>query len=138
MKPPDELEKPPADTDGSSSSPNRFAFRAAYRQGSRRASSGHLKLVTDGTLGETVLERAVCEIRDRRCRLPLWALRLGAWAGSGRVPWQRTWDALYQAGIDGGGSEAWVRRCIFAGFAESNIASKSSPRLAELAQRGLQ
>ncbi len=137
MKPP-ELEKPPAGTDGSSSPPNRIAFERMYRQDSRRASSGHLRLVTDGELGETVLERACTEIRDRRCRLPLWALRLGAWAGSGRLPWQRTWDALFQAGIDGGGSEAWVRRCIYAGFAESNIASKSSPLLAELAQRGLQ
>ncbi len=136
MRPP-ELEKPSAGTDGPDSPPNEIVFERMYRQDSRRASSGRLKLVDDGTLGEIVLERACTEIRDRRARLPLWSHRLGGWAGAGRIPYRRAWDELFQAGIDAGGSEHWVRQCLFHGFASSNVAGKPSPRLAELAQRGL-
>ncbi len=138
MKPPDELEKAPAATDAPDiPQTNRFVSERMYRRDSRGASSGHLRLVDDGQ-GEAVLERACEEIRDRRCGLPFWAHRLGGWAGAGRIPYQRTWDALYQAGLDGGGSESWVMQCLFHGFASSNVAGKPSPLLAELAQRGLQ
>lgn len=137
MRPPDKLEKPPVGADGSKKAPrSRIAFTRTYRASSHRASQRHLRLVSGGS-EDAALERACTEIRQHRSRLPLWALRLGAWAGTGRLRWQHTFDALLEAGIAAGGSEHWVRRCIYHGFAQSNIATKSTPRLAELAQRGL-
>lgn len=83
-------------------------------------------------LAERVLRRAESEVRDEPCRLPLTAHRLGGLVNAGKLAYQRTWDALYEAALDGGAAESWVRRCLFHGFAASHISSVPSPQLWQL------
>jgi hypothetical protein len=126
-----ELEKPPPARDGSNASPQQRGNNAprVCRQDSRTASP---------SLGDRVLQRVCREVREQPQRLPLAAHRLGGLVNVGRLPWQRTWDALYHSALDAGAGEAWVRRCLFAGFAESNVSELPSPMLWDLVNGGVQ
>ncbi len=83
-------------------------------------------------LGEEALRRVIAEVRAEPRRLPLAAHRVGALVNAGKLPYQRTWDGLYGAALDAGAAEPWVRRCLFAGFAASNVSTVPSPQLWKL------
>jgi len=133
VRPPDpQLGKPVADTTGSKA-PNPFpsateARTIVYRQDCRDAS----------TLAEQVLERLCRDVRQKPCRLPLAAHRIGGLVNSGRLPYRASWDALCIAAMTAGAGEPWVLRCMYKGFAESNISDLPSPALWRLVNEGVQ
>lgn len=144
MHPPSDIERgdPYHRVAPNKSLPKEPVSRTAYRQDSKSAS--HLLVYrqdsadTDITLEESVLQRVCREVREKPQRLPLAAHRLGGLVNAGRLPWQRTWDALYHSAIDAGAGEAWVRRCLFAGFAESNVSELPTPMLWALVTGGVE
>jgi hypothetical protein len=83
------------------------------------------------------MQKACGEVRERVCRLPLAAHRLGSLVNAGRLPYRRTWDALHYAALEAGAGEAWVRRCLFGGFAAANISPTPTPTLWALS-RGIE
>jgi hypothetical protein len=131
MLPPSELEKPPATTDGSNASaPDRgISALKVYRCDARDASP---------SLGDRVLQRVCREVREQPQRLPLAAHRLGGLVNVGRLPYRQTWDALYDAATGAGAGDGWVLRCLYAGFAESNVSELPSPTLWALVTGGVE
>jgi hypothetical protein len=90
------------------------------------------------TLAERVLQRVSREVRDCPQRLPLAAHRLGGLVNAGRLPYRQGWDSLYDAAVGAGASEAWALRCLYAGFAESNVSELPSPTLWALVTGGVE
>jgi hypothetical protein len=45
---------------------------------------------------------------------------------------------LFNAALDSGADEAWVRRSLYHGFAASNVDDIASPKLWELVKRGIE
>lgn len=129
MQPP-ELKEPTGTTAGSKA-PNPLSSKAqpiVYRQDCRDASS----------LAEQLLERLCRDVRQKPCRLPLAAHRIGGLVNAGRLPYRASWDALCIAAMTAGASEEWAIRCLYAGFAESNISDLPSPALWRLVNEGVQ
>jgi hypothetical protein len=126
-----ELEKPPPARDGSNASPQQRGNNAprVCRQDSRTASP---------SLGDRVLQRVCREVREQPQRLPLAAHRLGGLVNVGRLPYRQTWDALYDAATGAGAGDGWVLRCLYAGFAESNVSELPSPTLWALVTGGVE
>ena len=121
---PSKKKGPPATTDGPKTAHlPRKACLPFYNSHRHDASRG---------LEEGVLLRVTAEVRAEPSRLPLTAHRLGGLVNAGKLAYQRTWAALYEAALDGGAAESWIRRCLFHGFAASNISVIPSPQLWQL------
>jgi hypothetical protein len=90
------------------------------------------------SLGDRVLQRVCREVREQPQRLPLAAHRLGGLVNVGRLPYRQTWDALYFAALDAGAGEGWVLRCLYKGFAQSNVSELPSPSLWALVTGGVE
>ena len=128
---PPELKEPAAPTAGPKA-PTPFSLAEArpivYRQDATDASS----------LAEQVLERLCRDVRRKPCRLPLAAHRIGGLVNGGRLPYRASWDALCAAAMTAGAGESWALRCMYAGFAESNISDLPTPALWSLVNGGVQ
>jgi hypothetical protein len=121
MQLPDELEKPPAGTDGSDSAPLRGTriYQKVYRQDSRPATFRTLRIFHGARFAAPVLQKAVDDVRQHTETLPLWAVRIAQHVNRGAYGYQQAWNALEQAAIDGGASEAWARRVLYRSFADA-------------------
>lgn len=110
-----------------------------YRPGSHPASDGRVFRTDSLDSPEDRALRRVCqEVREQPQRLPLAAHRVGALVNAGRLPYRWTWDSLYYAALDAGASEAWTLRCMYSGFAQSNVSELPSPALWALVNGGVQ
>ena len=119
MQPP-ELREPTAATVGSDQTPLRDTVsREHYRQDSRSATFHPLRLAESAELAARVLKKAVDDVRRHPPTLPLWSFRLCQHVNCGTYGYQRVWDALELAAVDGGASEAWARRVLFRSFADA-------------------
>ena len=126
MHPP-ELEKPAALTTGSDLAPSRNAVgQRHYRQDSRTATFGTLRIFHGARFAAGVLQRAVDDVRRHAEMLPLWAYRLAQHVNRGAYGYQQAWNALERAAVDGGASEAWARRVLFRSFADA-VANPGQP-----------
>jgi len=70
--------------------------------------------------------------------LPLAANRIGGLVNAGRLPYRASWDSLCVAAMTAGASEEWALRCLYKGFAESNVSDLPSPALWRLVNEGVQ
>jgi hypothetical protein len=137
MQPP-ELREPTVGAAGSDLAPPRNSVgKTHYRQGGRSATFGPPRLIHDDGVADRALQKARAEVRERVCRLPLAAHRLGGLVNAGRLPYRRTWDALHHAALEAGAGEAWVLRCLYGGFAASNVSPTPTPALWALS-RGIE
>lgn len=128
MRPP-QIEKGAAGNDASDSPLlQKTAYPVSYRCDAKDAS----------TLAEQVLERFCRDVRQKPCRLPLAAHRIGGLVNAGRLPYRASWDALCVAAMTAGASEEWALRCLYKGFAESNVSDLPSPALWALVNGGVE
>jgi hypothetical protein len=113
--------------------------RTVYRQDSRTASDGRvIRLDSLDSPEDRALRRVCQEVREQPQRLPLAAHRVGALVNAGRLPYRWSWDSLFYAALDAGASEAWTLRCVYSGFAQSNVSELPSPALWALVNGGVQ
>lgn len=133
MRPP-EIEKPPAGTDGSDFAPPRNSVgQRHYRQDSRSATFGRLRLIHDDGLKARVLEKARREVRRHPQTLPLWAFRLSQHVNRGTFGYREAWEALEAAAVAGGARASWVSRVLYRGFADSMTTEAAPMPLTALA-----
>ncbi len=133
-------ERPPALTDGPAFLTSQSETQSkVYRPGSHPASDRRVWRTDSLESPEDRALRRVCqEVREQPQRLPLAAHRLGGLVNAGRLRYRRTWDALFGAAVDAGASEAWIYRCMYSGFAQSNVSELPSPALWALVNGGVQ
>ena len=134
MHPP-ELEKPPAGTDGSTNHLDGKTLPTVYRCDSRPATFRTLRLIHGARFAAPVLQKAVDDVRQHAETLPLWAFRLYQHQRLGRLGYQQTWDALYEAGRESG-SDKWVRCCLLHAIGQANASAVAPPSMQALL-RGL-
>lgn len=72
-----------------------------------------------GDIAARVLQKAARDVREHPQTLPLWALRIAQHINRGVFGYREAWDALEQAAVDGGASEAWADRVLYRSFADS-------------------
>jgi hypothetical protein len=119
MQLPDELEKPPGGTDGSTNHLDGKTLPTVYRCDSRPATFGTLRLIHGARFAAPVLQKAVDDVRQHTETLPLWGYRLAQHVNRGVYGWRETFDALEAAAVGGGADEAWARRVLYRSFADT-------------------